>query len=245
MEALDAGKPITDCLGLDVPETANCIHWHGEAQDKLYDRISPTRRDAVSVVVREPLGVVGAVLPWNFSQMMMAFKIGPALATGNAVIVEPAEDTSLTALRLAKLAIEAGLPPGILNVVTGMGPDVGEPLDPATRTGPLVSRSHYDKLAGLVERGKSEGAHLVTGEAGAGGLIVQPTVFADVTEGMDIFQTEIFGPVVAVTVAENDDAAIGLVNATRYGLAATLYAAGVSKAHRHARRRPRQRPPRA
>jgi gamma-glutamyl-gamma-aminobutyraldehyde dehydrogenase len=128
MEALDAGKPITDCLEIDVPETANCIRWHGEAQDKLYDQIAPTSRDAVALIVREPVGVVAAVLPWNFPLMMMAWKIGSALATGNSVVVKPAEDTSLTALRLAELAVEAGVPPGVLNVVTGMGADVGAPL---------------------------------------------------------------------------------------------------------------------
>lgn len=99
MEALDAGKPITDCKGIDVPETANCIRWHGEAQDKLYDQIAPSSPDAVAMIVREPVGVVAAVLPWNFPLLMMAWKIGPALATGNAVVVKPAEQTSLTALR--------------------------------------------------------------------------------------------------------------------------------------------------
>ncbi len=128
MEAMDAGKPVSDCLQIDIPETANAIRWHGEAQDKLYDQIAPTAPDALALVVREPVGVVGAVLPWNFPLLMMAWKIGPALATGNSVIVKPAEQTSLTALRLAELALEAGVPPGVLNVITGMGPDVGEPL---------------------------------------------------------------------------------------------------------------------
>ena len=128
MEALDAGKPVTDCLEIDVPGTANFIRWHGEAQDKLYGQIAPSIPDALGLSVREPLDVVGAVLPWNFPLMMMAWKIGPALATGNAVIVKPAEQTSLTAPRLAELAVEAGLPPGVMNVINGMGADVGEPL---------------------------------------------------------------------------------------------------------------------
>ena len=119
MEALDAGKPITDCRSIDIPETANCIRWHGEAQDKLYDQIAPSSPDAVGMIVREPVGVVAAVLPWNFPLMMMAWKIGPALATGNSVVVKPAEQPSLTSLRLAELALEAGVPPGVLNVLTG------------------------------------------------------------------------------------------------------------------------------
>lgn len=128
MEALDAGKPITDCREIDIPETANCIRWYGEVQDKLYDQIAPTSPDALAMIVREPIGVVAAVLPWNFPLLMMAWKIGPALAVGCSVVVKPAEQTSLTALRIADIALEAGVPPGVLNVVTGFGPEVGEPL---------------------------------------------------------------------------------------------------------------------
>jgi gamma-glutamyl-gamma-aminobutyraldehyde dehydrogenase len=340
MEAIDAGKPIADCLGIDVPETANCIRWHAEAQDKLYDQIAPSAPNAVGLIVREPIGVVGAVLPWNFPLMMMAWKIGPALATGNSVIVKPAEQTPLTALRLGQLALEAGVPPGVLNVITGMGPDCGEPLgrhmdvdaitftgstevgrrfleyaaqsnmkevclemggksaavvledagdiariaeiqanaifwnmgenctansriiahknvydelvaemakqaatwkigdqmDPDTQNGPLVSDEHFAKVAGMVETGKTQGARLVCGGEGAGGLIFKPTIFADVTRDMDIFQNEIFGPVVGVTRAESDEEAIALANDSAYGLAATLYTRDVSKAHRYARK---------
>lgn len=340
IEALDAGKPLTDCLEIDVPETANCIRWHGEAQDKLYDQIAPSSPDALALIVREPIGVVGAVLPWNFPLLMMAWKIGPALATGNSVVVKPAEQTSLTALRLAELALEAGVPPGVLNVITGFGPEVGEPLgrhmdvdaltftgstevgrkfleysaqsnlkevclemggksaavvlsdaadipriaeiqsaaifwnmgenctansriiahkdvydelvaeiakqaaawrigdqmDPETQQGPLVSTEHYSKVSGLVDSGKSEGARVAYGGEGAGGLLFQPTVFADVTPEMEIFQKEIFGPVVGVTRAETDQEAVELANATEYGLAATLYTKDVSKAHRYARK---------
>ena len=125
---MDAGKPITDCVEIDVPEAADCIRWHGAAQDKLYDQIAPSSPDGLGLIVREPIGVVAAVLPWNFPLMMMAWKIGPALATGNCIVVKPAEQTSLTALRLAELAVEAGVPLGVMNVVTGMGLDVGEPL---------------------------------------------------------------------------------------------------------------------
>ncbi|MEM6987501.1 MAG: aldehyde dehydrogenase [Pseudomonadota bacterium] len=339
MEAIDAGKPISDCKEIDVPETANCIRWHGEAQDKLYDQVAPSAPSGVGLIVREPLGVVGAVLPWNFPLMMMAWKIGPALATGNSVVVKPAEQTSLTAVRLAELALEAGVPAGVLNVVTGLGPQAGEPLgrhmdvdaltftgstevgrlflefsaksnlkevclemggksaavilsdaadipriadiqanaifwnmgenctansrviahkdvydevvaeltkaaagwtlgdqmDPDTKNGPLVSDEHYAKVSGLVNRGKAQGARVACGGEGAGGLLFQPTVFAEVTADMDIFQQEIFGPVVAVTKADSDDQAIELANATQYGLAATLYTQDISKAHRYAR----------
>jgi gamma-glutamyl-gamma-aminobutyraldehyde dehydrogenase len=128
MESLDSGKPIRDCETIDVPETIHCIKWHAEAIDKIYDQTSPTGDDAISMIVREPIGVVGAVLPWNFPLMMLAWKIGPALAAGCSVIVKPAEQTSLTALRIAELAHEAGVPRGVLQVLPGDGPSVGEPL---------------------------------------------------------------------------------------------------------------------
>ncbi len=128
MESLDSGKPIADCEEIDIPESVNTIMWHAELTDKLYDQTAPAGDDALAIIVREPIGVVGAVLPWNFPMLMLAWKIAPALAAGNSVIVKPAEQTSLTALRIAELAMEAGVPAGVLNVITGDGPSVGEPL---------------------------------------------------------------------------------------------------------------------
>ena len=128
MESLDSGKPIRDCATIDLPETADTIRWHAEAIDKIYDQTAPAGDDALAIIAREPIGVCGLVLPWNFPLMMLAWKIGPALAAGCSVIVKPAEQTSLTALRVAELAMEAGLPRGVLNVVTGDGPGAGEPL---------------------------------------------------------------------------------------------------------------------
>lgn len=340
MESLDAGKPIIDCVEIDIPETANSIRWHAEAQDKLYDQVAPSAPDALGLIVREPVGVVVAVLPWNFPLMMMAWKIGPALATGNSVIVKPAEQTSLTALRLAELALQAGVPPGVLNVITGMGPDVGEPLgrhmdvdaltftgstevgrlfleyaaqsnmkevclemggksaavvledamdidkiaeiqanaifwnmgenctansriiahksvygklvagmqkqaslwkmgdplEPDTQIGPLISSEHLKKVTSLVDSGKAQGASVVCGGGPEEGLIFRHTVFSDVTPDMDIFQKEIFGPVVAITCAQSDEEAIDLANNSNYGLAATLYTRDLSKAHKFARK---------
>ena len=128
MESLDSGKPIRDCELIDIPETIHTIKWHAEAADKIYDQTAPAGDDAVAMIVREPVGVVAAVLPWNFPLLMLAWKIGPALAAGNSVIVKPAEQTSLTALRVAELAAEAGIPRGVLQVLPGDGPSVGEPL---------------------------------------------------------------------------------------------------------------------
>jgi gamma-glutamyl-gamma-aminobutyraldehyde dehydrogenase len=128
MESLDSGKPIRDCVTIDIPEAVNTIKWHAEAIDKIYDQTAPVGEGAIAMIMREPIGVVAAVLPWNFPLLMLAWKIGPALAAGNSVIVKPAEQTSLTALRLAELAMEAGVPRGILQVLPGDGPTVGEPL---------------------------------------------------------------------------------------------------------------------
>ncbi|MFL4471749.1 aldehyde dehydrogenase [Tateyamaria armeniaca] len=128
MESVESGKPIRDCELIDLPETIHCIKWHAEAVDKIYDQTAPTGDGAIAIILREPVGVVAAVLPWNFPLMMFAWKIGPALAAGCSVIVKPAEQTSLTALRVAELAQEAGVPRGVLQVLPGDGPSVGEPL---------------------------------------------------------------------------------------------------------------------
>ena len=153
MESLESGKPILDCETIDVPETIHCIKWHAEAVDKIYDQTSPVGDDAVSMIVREPVGVVGAVLPWNFPLMMLAWKIGPALAAGCSVIVKPAEQTSMTALRIAELAHEAGVPRGVLQVMPGDGPSVGEPLgrhmdvDMVSFTGSTETGRHFLRYA--------------------------------------------------------------------------------------------------
>lgn len=128
LESLESGKPISECVLTDLPETISTIQWHAEAIDKMYDQVSPANADGIGLIVREPLGVVACVLPWNFPLMMLAWKIGPALAGGNSVIVKPAEQTSMTALRIAELAYEAGVPAGVLNILPGMGPEVGEPI---------------------------------------------------------------------------------------------------------------------
>ncbi len=127
-ETLDMGKPIADALAVDVPSTASCIQWFAEAIDKIYDEVAPTGPAALALVTREPLGVVGAVVPWNFPMIMAAWKLGPILASGNSVVLKPSEKSPLSALRLAELAVEAGLPPGVFNVVPGFGHTAGKAL---------------------------------------------------------------------------------------------------------------------
>lgn len=128
IEALDMGKPVRDALLFDVPETARCYAWYGEALDKQYDEIAPTGDGVLATITREPIGVVAAVVPWNFPLMMSAWKIAPALAMGNSVVLKPSEQSSLSALRLAALVTEAGIPPGVFNVVPGLGPVTGQAL---------------------------------------------------------------------------------------------------------------------
>lgn len=128
LEAMESGKPVGECFNVDIPDTANTIRWHAEAIDKLNDSVTPTESNVLSVVTREPIGVVGAVLPWNFPAMMVGWKLGPALATGNSVILKPAKLTSLSTLRLAELAFEAGVPAGVLSVLPGLGSTAGKAI---------------------------------------------------------------------------------------------------------------------
>ena len=128
LETLDMGKPIQFSLSVDVPSTARTIAWYAEAIDKVYGEIAPTPASSLALITREPMGVVGVIVPWNYPMIMAAWKLGPALATGNSVVLKPSEKSPYTALRLAELAIEAGLPPGVFNVVPGYGHEAGEAL---------------------------------------------------------------------------------------------------------------------
>ena len=128
METLDMGKPVNFSLNIDVNSAANCIRWFGEAIDKIYDEIAPTPHTALALITREPIGVVGAIVPWNYPMLMASWKIAPALAAGNSLVLKPSEKSALTALKLAELAMEAGIPAGVFNVVPGFGHEAGAAL---------------------------------------------------------------------------------------------------------------------
>jgi len=128
LDTLEAGKPISDCATIDIPDTIHCIRWHAELIDKLYRHVAPTGPENLALILREPIGVVGCVIPWNFPAQMAAWKLGPALAAGNSVVLKPSELTSLSAIRMAELAAEAGLPAGVLNVVPGFGETAGQAI---------------------------------------------------------------------------------------------------------------------
>ncbi|MBY4866480.1 aldehyde dehydrogenase [Burkholderia anthina] len=128
LDSLNMGKRVADAISIDVPAAGGLFSWYGEAVDKLNGEVASTDPGNLAIVTREPLGVVGAVVPWNFPLDMVAWKVAPALAAGNSVVLKPAEQSPLSALRLAELALEAGLPPGVLNLVPGYGETAGRAL---------------------------------------------------------------------------------------------------------------------
>jgi gamma-glutamyl-gamma-aminobutyraldehyde dehydrogenase len=137
LETLDMGKPIQHALAVDVPSTARTIAWYAEAVDKIYDEIAPTPATALALITREPVGVVGAIVPWNVPLLSALAKIAPAITAGCTLVLKPALETPLTALRLAELIEEAGFPPGVFNLVTGGG----------TAGGALAAHPDVDKIA--------------------------------------------------------------------------------------------------
>ncbi len=343
LETLDMGKPIGDSLTVDIPGAARALRWSGEAIDKVYDEVAPTPHDQLGLVTREPVGVVAAIVPWNFPLMMACWKLGPALATGNSVVLKPSEKSPLTAIRIARLAIEAGIPAGVLNVLPGYGhtvgkalalhmdvdtlvftgstrvakqlmiyagesnmkrvwleaggkspnivfadaPDLqaaaqaaagaiafnqgevctagsrllversikarflpmvvealkgwkpGNPLDPATNVGALVDTQQLNTVLGYIDAGRQAGAQVLIGGQRTleetGGLYVEPTIFDGVDNAMKIAQEEIFGPVLTVISFDSAEEAVAIANDTPYGLAAAVWTADLSKAHRTAR----------
>jgi gamma-glutamyl-gamma-aminobutyraldehyde dehydrogenase len=128
LETLDVGKPVLASLNVDVRLCAEGIQYYGEMIDKMYDEVAPTGPNARALVRKVPLGVIGAITPWNYPMIIDAWKLGPAIAAGNSVVLKPAEQSSLSAIRLAELATDAGLPPGVFNVVVGYGEETGKPL---------------------------------------------------------------------------------------------------------------------
>jgi len=128
LESLDMGKPVMDAVNIDIGGAAAILAWYAESADKIYDEVAPTGSSSVAMITREPIGVVAAIVPWNFPLDLAIWKLGPALVAGNSVIVKPAEQTPHSVLRLAELAIEAGLPRGVFNVLPGLGHEVGQAL---------------------------------------------------------------------------------------------------------------------
>lgn len=154
IESQDTGHPISDARNVDVVNSARCFRWYGEAIGKVYGEIAPTAADALALISREPLGVVGAVVPWNYPLIITAWKLAPALAAGNSVVLKPAEQSPLSALALAELAAEVGIPDGVLNVVPGFGEQAGAALgrhpdvDKVAFTGSVAVGRLFQRYAG-------------------------------------------------------------------------------------------------
>jgi aldehyde dehydrogenase (NAD+) len=340
LETLDNGKPIFESKNIDIPGAAETFRYYAGWASKIYGETNPSEPGMFNYTLREPVGVCGQIIPWNFPLLMAAWKIAPALACGNVVILKPAEQTPLTALRLGELILQSGLPESVVQIITGFGPGagssiaehpdidkvaftgsgevgklilkastgnlkrvslelggkspniifpdadmqaaafgsmlgifmnqgqvccagsrvfvqesmydqftdtlsqmaqsitLGNPLDTSTRMGPLVSKEQHERVLGYLDIGKKEGAKAKVG-GGAGkqerGYFVQPTVFTDVKNSMQIAREEIFGPVAAAIKFKDESDAVFQGNDTTYGLAAAVWTKDLSRAHKIAR----------
>ncbi|ADV61874.1 aldehyde dehydrogenase (acceptor) [Isosphaera pallida ATCC 43644] len=174
LESLNCGKTIRDSRG-DVQAVANTLRYYGGWADKIEGRVVPTRGSFLSYTLRQPVGVVGQIIPWNFPLLMLAWKWGPALAAGCTVVMKPAEQTPLSALRMGELAIEVGFPPGVINLVNGMGETMGDALVVHPDVDKIAFTGHVD-TAKIIQKRAADTLKRVTFELGGKSPNV---VFAD------------------------------------------------------------------
>lgn len=345
IETLANGKTFKEARFDDLPESADVFDYYAGWTDKFYAESVPVDPPFMNYTVHEPVGVVGLIVPWNFPLLLGCWKLAPALAMGNTVVMKPASNTSHSMIRLFEIIHEAGvLPPGVLNLVYGDGEPgsaisasplidkvsftgstvvgkkilagssqsnlksvtlelggkspniifgdaadldavaqrcftamfchkgekcseptrfivhssiydkfaaklvsmaeaykVGDPFSEETDQGAQANRQHFEKIMGYIEKGKKEGAKLLTGGSkvtginGGKGFFVRPTIFGDVKNSMTIAQEEIFGPVLCLIKFETEEEAVTIANDTQYGLAAGFYSSDASRCQRVAR----------
>ena len=341
LESLDNGKPFHVARAADLGLTVAVYRYYAGWSDKIQGRTVPVAGNYFTYLRHEPVGVVGQIIPWNFPLLMQAWKLAPALSMGNTVVMKPAEQTPLTALRVGELILEAGFPEGVVNILPGYGPTagaaianhmdvdkvaftgstevghlimeaaaksnlkrvtlelggkspnivfadadmeeavegshfglffnqgqcccagsrlfveskcydefversiarakrrtVGDPMDPSTEQGPQVDDVQFEKVMGYIESGKRDGAKLAHGgnRVGSRGYFIEPTVFVDVKDEMQIAREEIFGPVMSIIKFDDLNDVVRRANRTTYGLAAAVWTRDIGKAHAIANR---------
>ena len=336
----DNGTEFNMALKAEPGSAAGTFRYYAEAIDKIYGEVSNTSSDFIGLIQKEPVGVVAAIVPWNFPLMIGAWKIAPALAMGNSVIIKPSEAASLSLLKLGEICLEAGLPPGTLNIVTGNGKQtgqalarhmdvdvltftgsgntgrqlleysaqsnmkriyqelggkspniifadaenleeaakvstmgifrnsgevcvagsrllvedkihneflklvseysqklkIGDPLEIKNDVGAINSLSQLQSDLDFVEKAKSEGGNIEIGGnrilKSSGGFYMEPTIISSVKQDTEVFQNEVFGPILTVTAFSNEDEAIKLANGTDFGLASGIWTSNLSRAHK-------------
>ena len=344
LECVDTGKLIGDCIDEVANDAPMHFQWYGELIDKVFGKVGPTDPSITSLIVKEPIGVVAGVVPWNFPLMMAVWKAAPALAAGCSVIIKPAEDTPLTAIRVAQIAKEAGIPDGVFNVVPGFGDvgealgrhndvdavsftgstevggyfmkysgesnlktvglemggkspfivlgdakitddlinnainsafwnggqncsanmrqiihskvkeefldkvlkkvkniKVGDPLDPETNMGSMISEKHLATVDGFIQKGIDEGATLLYGGVSGNdqkGFFAKPTLFDNLTDNMTIARDEIFGPVLGILTVNNTEEALKIAKNSKYGLHASVFSQDINEAFHMAKSLP-------
>src|SRR5438270_812386 len=233
LETLNNGKPIFESRYVDVPMVADVFRYYAGWATKIHGETVNTFSNAFTYTLRDPVGVVGAIVAWNFPLLLASWKLGPALACGNCVVLKPAEQTPLTALRFGELCVEAGFPAGVVNIVTG-GPETGKALvahpgiDKVAFTGSTAVGREIMKSA--AETGKRASVD------GGKGFFIEPTIFGAVKNEMKIAQEEIFGPVLATLAFDDMEQVAALANQNPYGLAAAVWTRDIKKAHALTRR---------